>query len=76
MADVEFTRRDMLEIEKVTGVPAGALFKTYEGETHPTGTFLLAAEYVAQKKSGDTDLSWDAWLDEDDETVVVEVDPT
>lgn len=74
--DIRFTKRDQLEIEKVAGKPLGALFAVHDGQQYPTADYMLAAKYVAEKKYGVTDLDYDDWLDETDEEVEVEVDPT
>lgn len=50
-------RRDLLEACRLAGVSMRDL------ETSPEGQ--LALQYFAEKRSGDTDLEWDDWLDED-----------
>lgn len=77
--EVRFTKRDQFEIEKVAGKPLGALYAVHGGQQYPTADYMLAANYVAEKKAGLTDLDYDEWLDAtpgDVEVVEVETDPT
>lgn len=72
------TRRDMLEAEKVAGVPFGKLFITDDdGDQVATALGALAVQYVLEKRTGATEDDWDTWLDGDiDEFEVEETDPS
>lgn len=60
-------RRDLLEACRLAGVSMKEL------ETDPTAQLALA--YLAEKRAGDTDLEFDAWLDEDLEIEVTQEGP-
>lgn len=57
-------RRDLLEACKIAGVPMQKL------ETDPTAQLALA--YLADKRSGATDVDFDSWLDEELDIEVTE----
>lgn len=75
---VTLTRRDMLEVEQLTGEPFGRLFlENGDGPPVPTAKGMFGLEYLAAKKAGLIDpdeTSWDDWLDGDAETYDLEVD--
>lgn len=71
--DLKFRRRDMLEVEKITGTPFSKLFYQDGADTVATAEGALAMEYVVERRNGLTELSWDDWLDEDAEGLDVEV---
>lgn len=66
MVDAQIKRRDLIEACRLAGCGMGEL------ETDPTGQLALA--YLVEKRSGDTDLEFDAWLDEDLDVAVEEAD--
>lgn len=75
--DLVFRRRDMLETERVAGMPFGKLFfeeKQPDGTTVEVATAIgtLAMQYVIEKRNGLTDATFDDWLDEEAEGIEVE----
>lgn len=72
-----FRRRDMLEAERVAGVPFSTLFVEHEGEQAATAMGALAMQYVVEKRSGATDLDFEDWLDEEpDDVEIGSADPS
>lgn len=72
-----FRRRDMIEAERVAGVPFSTLFLEHEGEQAATALGALAMQYVVERRSGATDLEFDDWLDgEPDDVEIGTADPS
>ena len=74
MSDITVTRRDMLEVEKVTGQPFGKLFIQDGDEQVATALGTFAIQYVVERRTGVTELEWDDWLDGDMSDVELDID--